>query len=167
MPMTTHGLAEVGLADWPAWYRALNPGYFVDQGRVNQTRIGKARGRGCVHGVGAGGCCSARENGKRLRTPGRGRVGGGQGQRVPRSGDELGEQIVARLKGMEREREKVNENTKERMAAESEGKNSANATIERAAARDAKDWEDEDSEVSEGEYEKEIVNLSRGKLVDV
>lgn len=165
--MTTHGVAEVGLADWPAWYRALNPGYFVDQGRANQTRIGKARGRGCVHGVGAGGCCSARGNGKTLRTPGRGRVGGGQGQRVPRSGDELGEQIVVRLKGMEREREKVNENTKERIAAESEGKNGDNATIERAAARDAKDWEDEDSEVSEGEYEKEIVNLSRGKLVDV
>jgi len=137
MPTTMHGLSEVGLAEWPAWYRSLNPGYFVDQDRAQQTRLTKGRGRSCVHG--AGGCCSARGNGETLRIGGwNARVGGRRG---PRSGEEVAEQIVARLRGMERERGQVKESVKERevaLIAESE-KSSANATIERTVVRDAKD----------------------------
>ncbi|KAG9232922.1 hypothetical protein BJ875DRAFT_62862 [Amylocarpus encephaloides] len=34
MPMTLHGLQQLGLRDWPEWYRKRNPGCFVNDSSV-------------------------------------------------------------------------------------------------------------------------------------
>jgi hypothetical protein len=78
--------------------------------------------------------------------------------RVLRS-EELGEQIIERLRGMSKEGKvgggKVGNG----------GGGGGNAMIERVAARDTKNWEDEsDDDTDDEEEEKAVAN---GKLVDV
>ncbi|CZS90824.1 uncharacterized protein RCO7_06705 [Rhynchosporium graminicola] len=185
MPMSTSGLSEVGLSDWPLWFRRMNPGYFAAQnanlnGVVNAGRVaGGARGRrgarsaGCTHGGGSGGACcgvlhgagagAGRERGRGERPLGvpREKAGG----RVFKS-EELGEKIIARLKGMTKKhavKEKVVEKASERLSNAS--------LVERAAARETREWEDENDEggpASEDDVnETEVVSLVKGKLVDI
>lgn len=87
MPMTQAGLEEVGLRDWPGWWRELNPGYFVGE-RALLGRGGRRRGRGCT-----GGCCG-----------GHGGVSGCGGERVRAVGrkEEAGERVMEKLKGLEK-----------------------------------------------------------------
>ncbi|KAH7330098.1 hypothetical protein BKA65DRAFT_460655 [Rhexocercosporidium sp. MPI-PUGE-AT-0058] len=188
MPMSTSGLQEVGLIDWPLWFRRMNPGYFVAEavtlnGGVNSAgRIGGGgRGRrgarviGCASTEGNGGACcgvlhgpGGAVGGRRERVRGE-RVVGREGERgagrVLRS-EELGEQIIARLRGMSKEhaaaKEKVVEKVGERL--------SSSSLVERAAARDTKSWEDESDDDSDVESEgslDEKEELGKGKLVDV
>lgn len=46
MPMTLMGLYEVGLRDWPGWYRRMDPGVFVGEG-LGGSGVGRRR-RGAV-----------------------------------------------------------------------------------------------------------------------
>ncbi|PVH74756.1 hypothetical protein DL98DRAFT_603342 [Cadophora sp. DSE1049] len=194
MPMSTSGLQELGLADWPVWFRRMNPGYFAAE-VVNSnsgSNLGRTKGRrgaksmGCTSAGGNGGACcgvlhepggagrervrererqSDRIRGERVvgTLSARDR-GTGSGLRS----EELGEQIIARLRGMSREhaaKEKASEKAGDRLSSVS--------LVERAVARDTKNWEDEsddeDNGVAECEsvVEKEEVGKGKGKLVDV
>lgn len=160
MPMTVQGLQEVGLSDWPSWYRKLNPGYFVNevQGPGPASMGGRSRNRACTAGGGHGGaCCGVLHGGGRER-----RIGGSNRAlrergtlRVSKT-EELGEQIIARLRGMAKEGKAI--------AAEK-----GNAMIERATTRDTKNWEDESENSDNGVNPTEIqhVEEAKGKLVDV
>jgi hypothetical protein len=44
MPMTLLGLQVVGLNDWPAWYRPMNPSYFA--AGVSKSLAKKVRSTG-------------------------------------------------------------------------------------------------------------------------
>ena len=62
MPMTLTGLQEIGLGDWPAWFRALNPGFFVNlNGNIgmgsngNRGMNGRMNGGAGYGGYGVGG----------------------------------------------------------------------------------------------------------------
>jgi hypothetical protein len=172
MPMTLHGLQEVGLPDWPMWFRKENPGYFVSDargggisGRVGRARriIGDSAGLlsaccGSLHAVngvcgGKGG--SLRGNGKvAVRERSSGKV---------LKGEELGEQIIARLRDMSKEGRVVGEKTMT-------GRGAGNGIIERAAARDTKNWEDESEDGAgndETDGEEKDKPMVHGKLVDV
>ncbi|KAE9376761.1 hypothetical protein N431DRAFT_542266 [Stipitochalara longipes BDJ] len=167
MPMTVHGLHEVGLQDWPIWFRKENPGYFVSDARVAgvPARIGRAR-RILGNGAGASACCGnvhAVDGGRaeRLRGSGRVTVRERVSGRVLKS-EELGEQIIARLRGMSKEGRAVGE--------KAVGAHGGNAKIERAAARDTKNWENEsDEEYGEAgtSAEEDAKSIVHGKLVDV
>ncbi len=114
--------------------------------------------------VSAGTCCGPQAvNGvevksERLRENRRVAVRERASGRVLRS-EELGEQIIERLRGMSKEGKvgggKVGNG----------GGGGGNAMIERVAARDTKNWEDEsDDDTDDEEEEKAVAN---GKLVDV
>ncbi|KUJ07932.1 uncharacterized protein LY89DRAFT_742231 [Mollisia scopiformis] len=156
MPMTLQGLQEVGLADWPAWYRKLNPGYFINEVQASAPGLtgGRSRTRACAAGGGHGGACCGvlhgRKGERRVGGPSRGLRERGAG-RVSKT-EELGEQIIARLRGMAREGNTI--------AGEK-----GNIMVERAAARDTKNWEDESSDDSEAEVQQ--VEEVKGNLVDV
>ncbi|PBP22553.1 CAP-Gly domain-containing protein [Diplocarpon rosae] len=183
MPMSSSGLQEVGLGDWPLWFRRLNPGYFASESLHPNSDLARAGDKDrrsrrpsvrlCTS-TGSNGvtCCGV------LHGPGRGRErarpreihglrGKGVQDRAERSGlrmvrnEELGEQIVSRLRSMAREQpEKVAE--KER----GERGLSSSVLIEKATVRDTKNWEDESDgsrESGQGQEEKE----EDRKLVDV
>jgi hypothetical protein len=76
--------------------------------------------------------------------------------------EELGDQIIARLRGMSKEGKVVGEKS---VAAQG-----GNAKIERAAARDTKNWEDEsedEADDDETDGEDKAKPVAHGKLVDV
>lgn len=182
MPITISLLQDVGLNDWPSWYRELNPGYFVSEIMVaaRQNRGGNRRMRGGmssqhVHGA----TCCPNHGGmnagpvyggkaERLRTGNRVVVKERATGRVMKS-EELGEQIIARLRNMEKEA-----NAKAKAEKERE-KISGNAVIERTQARDARRWEDESEsdgaaeERDRGENAAEVAVPMKlgGKLVEV
>jgi len=165
--MTIHGLHEIGLQDWPIWFRKENPGYFVSDARgvAVSARVGRAR-RVLGNGVSADACCGGAHavggRAERLRGGGRVTVRERDSGRVLKS-EELGEQIIARLRGMSKEGKVVGEKT---VGAHGGG----NAKIERAAAKDTKNWEDEsgeEAEEDETDGEEEAKSLFHGKLVDV
>ena len=173
MPMTLIGLAEIGLSDWPSWYRSLNPGFFVS----GTERIG--------------GRLTLRNRNLHARAERRLAASGNKGKAVGKKEEEstLGEQIIERLRGMEREKEKEKEKTGVKgrgqvLAPKVEGKekNSVSVMVERAAVRDARRWEDESEGTLEGSEsegmeesssreaetrEAKRENLQKGKLVDV
>ncbi|OWP03276.1 hypothetical protein B2J93_3008 [Marssonina coronariae] len=182
MPMSTSGLQEVGLGDWPLWFRRLNPGYFAAENShptSNNTRAGGRDARVMRQSVKA--CMSAGGNGVAccgvLNGPGGGRerarpreIHGLRersvrdraergGFRVVRN-EELGGQIIARLRTMKGEQPAKGAD-KER----GERGLSSNSLIERAAVRDTKNWEEE-SEGS-GQSEQGQEKGEAGKLVDV
>ncbi|KAF8865469.1 hypothetical protein BDZ45DRAFT_796309 [Acephala macrosclerotiorum] len=150
MPMTLQGLQEVGLADWPAWYRKLNPGYFVNEDQApgaSTSRGSGARTRACAAGGGHGGRSERRVAGTRgVRE---------RGMRFSKS-EELGEQIIARLRGMVKE-------------GKTSTREKGNVMIESAAARDTKNWEDESDDSDDCASEPEVRHAEevKGKLVDV
>jgi len=106
-----------------------------------------------------------RIRGEKMRTNGTERVA--DGGRGPRS-EELGEQIIARLRGMSREHA-----AKEKAVEKGGDRLSSASLVERAAARDTKNWEDESDDEDnctaepENVVEKEEVSKGKGKLVDV
>lgn len=166
MPMTIHGLHEVGLQDWPVWFRKENPGYFVSdaRGAGASARIGRAR-RVLGNGVGTGACCGPAHavggRAERLRGGGRVTVREIDSGRVLKS-EELGEQVIARLRGMSKEGKVVGE--------KSMGTPGGSAKLERAAARDTRNWEDESeegAEEDETDRDEEVKSLVHEKLVDV
>jgi hypothetical protein len=75
--MTLHGLQGIGLDDWPAWYRKVNPGYFAGEATRN-----------VIAGKG--------EKGGRERFKGKALLEQGKRQ-------ELVEQTMARLRSMPKE----------------------------------------------------------------
>jgi hypothetical protein len=167
MPMTVRGLEEVGLPDWPSWFRKQNPGYFVSDSRgagapACNGRAKRILGRpgvccGSLHGV--NGVCGGRS--ERLRGNGRVTVREKATGRILKN-EELGEQIVARLRNVSKEGTVIGE--------KAVGAQGGNAKIERAAARDTKAWEDEsEGEVEDDEIEgnKEVKHVPHGKLVDI
>jgi hypothetical protein len=82
--------------------------------------------------------------------------------RVLKSG-ELGEQIIARLRGMSKEGKVV--------GGKATGAHEGTAMIERAAVRDTKNWEDESEDEAddddETDREEAVKPVGHGKLVDV
>jgi hypothetical protein len=167
MPMTVRGLEEVGLPDWPSWFRKQNPGYFVSDSRgagapACNGRAKRILGRpgvccGSLHGV--NGVCGGRS--ERLRGNGRVTVREKATGRILKN-EELGEQIVARLRNVSKEGTVIGE--------KAVGAQGGNAKIERAAARDTKAWEDEsEGEVEDDEIEgnEEVKQVAHRKLVDV
>lgn len=154
MPMTLQGLQEVGLADWPSWYRRLNPGYFVNdvQAIGNRTRT-----RVCAAGAGQGGaCCGSLHGGNLERKVGghsRGlrERGAGKGSKT----QDLGEQVIARLRSMARKGSSAREKR--------------NVMIEKAAAKVTRTWEDESdnsNDGNDGNVEVQQVEETKAKLVD-
>ncbi|KAH9218385.1 hypothetical protein DL95DRAFT_489437 [Leptodontidium sp. 2 PMI_412] len=199
MPMSTSGLQEVGLSDWPLWFRRMNPGYFAAEA-LNLSASGYASGAGRVGGGARGrrgawttGCLSAGGNGgaccgvlhgpggvgrERVREKERERVRDekvvGSAKEMERGAgrvlksEALGEQIIARLRGMSKEhaaaKEKVAEKVGDRL--------SSSSLVERAAARDTKSWEEESDDGGDAESESSVdekaeVGKGKAKLVDV
>lgn len=168
MPMTVRGLEEVGLPDWPSWFRKQNPGYFVSDsrgagapasnGRAKRILAGRT-GTCCSSLHGVNGVCGGRN--ERLRGNGRVAVREKATGRILKN-EELGEQIVARLRNLSKEGTVISEKTV--------GAQGGNAKIERAAARDTKAWEDEsEGEVEDDEIEgnENVTQVAHGKLVEV
>ncbi|PBP24547.1 CAP-Gly domain-containing protein [Diplocarpon rosae] len=177
------GLQEVGLGDWPLWFRRLNPGYFASESphpNFNLARAGGRDGRSrrpsvklCMSTGGDGvTCCGV------LHGPGGGRerarpreIHGvrekGVRDRAERSGlrlmrnEELGEQIVSRLRSMAREQP-------EKIAEKEQGERglSSSTLIEKATVKDTKTWED-DSDGSGDSGQDQEKKEEAGKLVDV
>ncbi len=108
MPMTLPGLAEIGLSDWPAWYRGLNPGFFVGEtgarGGSNGVVSGsgktslKERRRKVLAGIGGprGGAGCAKIEEYESKCCGSAGVGSGKKGNKGR----LGEEMVGRLRGV-------------------------------------------------------------------
>ena len=130
--MTLPGLREIGLNDWPSWFRSLNPGCFA----IEKSDLHRGKARLCT---GQDGCCAGGKFGpthvthiraERLRTAGK----------IERQRKEsLTEQVVAKLRGspLKEENMKVEKPV------------SGSALLERASMRDAKNWGDEGSEMEE------------------
>ncbi|KAH8598970.1 hypothetical protein B0O99DRAFT_32417 [Bisporella sp. PMI_857] len=155
MPMTTSGLREAGLSDWPGWYRSLNPGYFA--GEVvhghrhhhhpsgNHGRRGRARPCRevcCAGGTGNGG-------------------GNGDAGWKGKVEKELGEQALQRLRGLGREVDGK---------SGAEEKLSESLVLEQAQARDTRGWEEESNDEEEGHKARQRAAEQRSgkeKLVDV
>jgi hypothetical protein len=165
--MTLHGLQDVGLSDWPIWFRMENPGYFVSDSRGGGVPGQVGRGRRVAGNAGA--CCgnlrvvnAGGATGERLRDHKRVAVRERASGRVLKS-EELGEQIIARLRRMSKEGEVIGEKVVG-------GGGGGNAMIEKAAARDTMRWEDEsedgldDEDTGDEGEDKAAVN---GNLVDV
>lgn len=181
MPTSLHGLKEVGLVDWPDWFRKQNPGYFLSDARSGRGGNGSGGGpssrlnRGRKHGDHGGDCCGPVQThlvnggrGERVRVNGSATVRERESVRFIRN-EELGEQIVARLRAMSKEGKVV----REKVVA---GANRGEGTemVERATKKDTRKWEDDEGE---DESEEEIVEAvaeekghrvaTNGKLVDV
>ncbi|KAH6663880.1 hypothetical protein B0J14DRAFT_682872 [Halenospora varia] len=145
MPMTLPGLREVGLSDWPGWWRGMNPGFFYSES-------------------------SAQTSGRRARKAGvgNGRVGNGSGK-VIRS-EELGEQIIQRLRTLETEKSLKEGQLKEKRGVKGRGAvrapESAGARVERVAERGRRDWEDDDSESDVEMAEDESTVIEEGSGVE-
>lgn len=173
MPMTLPGIQAVGLNDWPSWYRRLNPDYFASSTIVlnngsesRSARVGRQAGgsrRDEINGV----------NRRALTKKGAGNArqravrGGGTGHRhiVTEKNEELGEQIIARLRGMSKD-----------VRARGEGVKEKNRGVaERAVKGGTQDWEgsesgsDEDEERNEKKTKEEVLKVTdvERKLVDV
>ena len=182
MPMTIQGLQEIGLRDWPRWYRHLNPGYFADQ-----TTRDRIQGRGkpvkgtagernveikCAKARCGSTLCQGTKSSSLGVRIGKDKVAEslrdlgndldklavvvddrekGSGQ-----SEELGDHILKRLRGLENGKRPI-------AAAKKEA--CSNTAIERAATKDARKWEDDESE-DDGVNEKDAGG-SKGKLVDV
>ncbi|TAQ88541.1 hypothetical protein B7494_g3162 [Chlorociboria aeruginascens] len=173
MPMSISGLREVGLTDWPTWYRGMNPEYFAPSTSAS-TRAGcgngnrRTRARGCGNDY-----CHLRPEDVRnaaLDGAGRGGTGGypngayparGRGARSNR--DDLGEHILARLRGLARQ-DAIVGSVERKAAVARPGSARNNVLIERAADRDAKNWEEESSV---GEAKAKVAGGEKEKLVDV
>jgi hypothetical protein len=142
MPLSLAGLIEVGLRDWPSWYRAFNPGYFVDSS-IGFTQHNPHRAR----------------LGRRVISAGAGGVGRRGAVDV-----ELGEEIIERLRRMERERavekersvreSEVEEDEKrkearKRIAEERRAREEGSVrgmAVQREVEKGARRWADDDSE---------------------
>lgn len=163
--MTLSGLEEIGLNGWPAWFRSLNPGYFATDSTQLKSNFGRrGKGRNCN---GGNGCCgdgcrgglnlgATHVKAERLRAA---------GKTERQMKEELAEQVMTKLRGAPRKEleKKVSQREKEKPV-------SGSVMLERASIKDAKDWEDEGSEASEEEKEKEKVvekaNGAKRSLLD-
>jgi len=150
MPMTLPGLQEIGLNDWPAWYRNLNPGYFAGNVREDRLRgLGRrdrARARagmmvgqieyGCIGGGGYLGGCRGLAKGEQVE-------------------EKKGEMVLEKLRGLEGVGEKGF---------------SKNVILERAAVKETRDWEDESIGSEGGDkslVEEKKAKIAKEKLVDI
>jgi len=179
MPLSITGLSEVGLQDWPVWFRTLNPGFFI-QG-IKGGRLQRPVNYPASTSISSGNV---------------GRIGQAE-LRLGKKEESLGEQIVERLRSMEREKERARDgregvkgrgsvqapraNGREREEKRAKSLN-VSVAVERAAVRDARRWEEESEESAEGsvaessgsEGETAAVpavakreGVLKGKLVDV
>ena len=96
MPLSLHELQEIGLNDWPAWFRSLNSGYFASESHFRPTPR-RAKGRVCN---GVNGCCrdvcrgginlsATHVRAESLRVAGK-----------EKTKENVAEQVVAKLNGM-------------------------------------------------------------------
>jgi hypothetical protein len=162
--MTLSSLQEIGLTDWPTWYRTLNPGNFAAENMQRTISSRRVRDRPCA----GSGCCgvnghSGESSNSRLR--GCPRIRGQPGHdRLRREDAGIGEEILKRLRALSKEGKK----SASKNLAEKEVSN--NLLLERAAIRETSRWEDE-SEASEIDEKVEIEEKKakgvKEKLVDV
>ena len=153
MPLTRAGLQEVGLADWPAWFRAMNPGYFAAEPQPSALRT---QGSHLMKGGNLGTGFLGRVSGS-----GRGREPKQQGQQAGQEKEkELGRQILERSRYLR----KKDAGHKSEMT-----KSCQSILLDRAQDKDTKDWEDEGSstEVEEIALEEQKRVPTEEKLVDV
>ncbi|KAG0649990.1 hypothetical protein D0Z07_3977 [Hyphodiscus hymeniophilus] len=157
MPLTLSGLEGIGLADWPAWFRSLNPGFFVSHSTQLKTHLGRrikgricsgrkaCRGEGCSDDQTLG---TTHVRAERLRNAGK-----GEGRK-----EEVAEQVLARLRG---------EKVKEEMKGQ-KNQVSGSVIMERASMKDARNWEDESSETDEETREPVVgkEKLLKASLLD-
>ena len=174
MPTSQHGLKEVGLSDWPEWFRKQNPGYFVSDvrsgrgGGLTSRDHRKKHEHGCDCGVGQGQVHAHGGRGERVRSSRRVTVRERESGRVVRS-EELGEKTVAKLRAMVKEKEEREKQGEKVVAATGVG----SAIIERGTKKDTRKWEDDSEDESEEDVEVQIeekaqkVVVTSGKLVDV
>ena len=165
MPMTLSGLRELGLHDWPTWYRDLNPGYFASKDthhlKLHHSRAARReKGRRCS---GKWGCCGGLNfdlEASHGRAEGlRNAVSSREREMARRA--ELGEVAFAKLRGS------VVKDGKEGVTEKREKAVSGTVMLERAAIKDARDWEEESSEASEGKEEVfEKKKVEKSSLLD-
>lgn len=161
MPMNLPGLQEVGHTDWPAWYRALNPGYFVSEAPQNTTVTARS-GRGRIRAEHDRDCCGRDPVEKAIvkgTSAGKFVVKEKATGRVFRR-EELGERIVKQLREMSREGKR------------SEKALNGGGMAEKAVGGGTRRWEEESDEdgrdrSDEDEQEEEKAAEKQGKLVDV
>lgn len=161
MPMTLSGLRAVGLHDWPAWYRALNPGYFAGSVERRRAKAGACSGGRC--------CAAAASNavlvqksvqGLRSAVKQDADVGTGQRGEADIHDEVSGQQTLARLRSMQR--------TGAGKAGLGKTDHvSKNIMVERAAVKDTKNWEDERGSVVDLDMAGKKGGVSKEKLVDV
>jgi len=160
IPMSLPELKEVGLSDWPLWFKQLNPGFFATLARGCVNDCEEGRGHGHTHGLGKiFGYGQGRPMGGSAGTRGV-RAAKGRTRRLSR--EEEGARVMANL----RVREVAIEQAK--ILAEKKQAEANSAAVERALLEETKSWEEE----SEG-AEKEVIKEEKGKgvkkekLVDV
>ena len=158
MPMTLPGLQEIGLEDWPAWYRALNPGYFSNTSGPNRRT--RPRPSFCAGNAGNACCGGAGTNGVQGR--GQSRLGGPHG-RLRRENTELGEQILEKLRALP----KVGKRGAGKGGEPMEKPAGQEVMLERAAMKEKRDWEEESDNDTEVEEKKKTKGVAKEKLVDV
>ena len=139
--MTMAGLQEARLSDWPAWFRSLNPGCFAVEPQTSGLLVqGSRRVKG---GCARIGCCGERTG------------NGGGRERKERKG--LREGVGQK---------EVDFGGKKEVGRETQVQN---ILLEKAQAKDTRDWEDESdtTEVEEVIAEEQLKVAKGGKLVDV
>ena len=161
MPMTLSGLRAVGLHDWPAWYRALNLGYFAGTAEKRRAKAGACAGDRCCAAT-ASNAVLVQNSVQELRSKGQTDAGAQIEEREDIAIHEEvgGQQTLARSRTMQR--------TGAGKAGLGKTDHvSKNIMPERAAVKDTKDWEDErGSDVGLDTVEKKG-GVSKEKLVDV
>ncbi|KAH8652792.1 hypothetical protein BGZ60DRAFT_568983 [Tricladium varicosporioides] len=137
MPMTLPGLREVGLSNWPGWWKKMNSGFFNS---------------------GSGTVCSG---GKGRKIAPKGIAGG----RMTRSED-LRERIIRQLRTLETEKSLKERQPKEKGRVKGRGVVRApeNAGVSTEAVVGRRGWEDDDSEsdIKAGDNQSIVVEDERG-----
>ncbi|RDL42273.1 uncharacterized protein BP5553_02252 [Venustampulla echinocandica] len=150
MPMDLPGLQEIGLNDWPIWYRRSNSSHFVtDLGRTKASKTSQSEGR------------IRTKNAKGSASVSRGVESVEQALRKFRELDVSGKGKGSALAGAK---------------SKSGGRyGSKNTVDDRLATRDATDWGDDEitvhgdegSDISSASDGEAIKVFGKGKLVDV
>ena len=155
MPKIIAGLQEVGLADWPAWFRTLNPGYFVSEPQPSTSPIQATH---CVKG----GCTRASYCRERSQN------GGGRERKDRRDlygGEGDGKKEVNQT--LEKPRNLPKDGAGGKKSAVKS--HSQSILLEMAQVKDTRDWEHEsDTEVEEVISGPHVqVVIGEKKLVDI
>ena len=158
MPMTLPGLRAIGLSDWPAWHRALNPGYFASASQNKGARSVACAGDSCCTAHTSNSVLAQKKE-PRLRDTvaviaGKG-LDASEGMWRAEMG---GQQTLMGLRNMQRESGGNATSGKDHV--------SKNVMLERAAVKDTKDWEEESDSSDDSEVAVKG-GATKEKLVDI